>query len=234
MHVLYCTPNYTSYEIYTIAFALQEGSEIHPQTEVKSEPACAAPTLASPPGADEPEYSQDAQPIFPAPSFEDTLVDEAPEFLDSAMLDEEPEPVPQLSEQAWAQAEAPTQATEDLGQGLPSSGQLALGDCPEAPNTACPEPAEPVEKPAENDCPATEKPAEDDEDDFLQRLSAAMPAVLSDHAIMQRLRRLFKPRMSGEYLPGITKDLLALWNDPDEGRDKVKFMFEKCAYSPDC
>ena len=60
------------------------------------------------------------------------------------------------------------------------------------------------------------------------------PPSLTDHAIMQRLRRIFKRRANGEYCDGITQELADMFNDTNNGgRNKVKSMFEKAAYSPD-
>ena len=57
------------------------------------------------------------------------------------------------------------------------------------------------------------------------------PAILSDAAIMQRLRRIFKPRANGQYL--VAEQFIAMWHDLDGGRDKLKSLFEKSAYSPE-
>ena len=59
------------------------------------------------------------------------------------------------------------------------------------------------------------------------------PPCLTDHAIMQRLRRIFKRRANGEYIQEITQELVDMFQDAECGRDKIKAMFEKAAYNPD-
>ena len=60
------------------------------------------------------------------------------------------------------------------------------------------------------------------------------PPPATDHALTQRLRRIFKVRMNGEYLKGITAELLEMFEDTKGGgREKIKLKFEKCGYSPD-
>ena len=59
------------------------------------------------------------------------------------------------------------------------------------------------------------------------------PPCLTDHAIMQRLRRIFKRRANGEYIQGISQELVDMFADVDAGRDKIKAMFEKAGYVPD-
>ena len=60
------------------------------------------------------------------------------------------------------------------------------------------------------------------------------PPAITDHAIMQRLRRIFKRRANGEFCEGINQELADMFNDlTNGGRDKIKCMFEKAGYEPD-
>ena len=58
------------------------------------------------------------------------------------------------------------------------------------------------------------------------------PEVLTEGAIDRRIRRIMTPRANGQYL--ISGDFVTMWNDKfTGGRDKVRALFEKAAYSPD-
>ena len=67
--------------------------------------------------------------------------------------------------------------------------------------------------------------------DVWPELMSVPPPALSDAAIKQRLRRVFKPRANGDYLIG--EEWRKMWEDLSEGRDKVIAVFEKAAYSVD-
>ena len=57
------------------------------------------------------------------------------------------------------------------------------------------------------------------------------PPVLSDKAIYCRLSRVFKPKMTGEYM--VDEKWVKAWQDVKDGRSSLYSMFEKVAYSVD-
>lgn len=58
------------------------------------------------------------------------------------------------------------------------------------------------------------------------------PPELTQHAIKNRLRRLFAPRKDGSRM--VDERWLEAWNDTyGGGRDEIMAMFEKVGYSPD-
>ena len=258
---------------------MQEPDDAPNKASVKTEPVDASTAPQAPSAGEGPEYSQDAQPVFPrsGTEFSETLVDEPDDYP----------PLEAPGSEAAAELSATHEAAEDLGSEVPQADvrepqvpqadapephvpqahapkpevsqadapepqvlqadvrkpQLPRADAPEpqvlqaiAPNAAVAQietaPADFPEK--DGDLKPQSNEADKEVQHFLYELASLPPAVLSDNAIMHRLRRLFKPRMNGEYQSGITPELLRLWDDTaGGGRDKVKFMFEKCAYSPD-
>ena len=117
---------------------------------------------------------------------------------------------------------------------------LATDAVPVQERTAI-EDAYPVEIPTEEP-PAVDQPQIETSQACLSKCqeiealeqSLCPPPAITDHAIMQRLRRIFKRRANGEFCEGITQELADMFNDlTGGGRDKIKCMFEKAGYEPD-
>ena len=70
--------------------------------------------------------------------------------------------------------------------------------------------------------------ASDDDSEYAVR--SKPPPELSNAAIKQRIRRIFKPRADGSYL--VADDFVQKWADKSEGggRDQMLALFEKTAY----
>ena len=73
-------------------------------------------------------------------------------------------------------------------------------------------------------------PRSDSEDDWVPK--SIPPPILTEKAIDSRLRRIFSPRCNGDFL--VSEDFIKMWQDiKGGGRDKIRSLFERSAYSPD-
>ena len=181
--------------------------------------------------------SQEPDSAWPYPESvlpDDTLPKEPACFFGHAGRDDEALAIACVAEQdtfpeTWVDDQA---ACLDIYECLDTPSKKAFDEddlsSPSNATTSTATPAKPLQLAGDAKSPAAGAQVRPCQEAPLSR----PPPVMSDSAINQKLRRICAPRADGTYLVG--SDWVDAWKDlVSGGRERVKGLFEKCAYDRD-
>lgn len=189
------------------------------------------PGTAEPNGPEHHEEIHD-RPTSPSKAADASELDEieAMETVPGFMDEPPPEPelqgldIPNDDKQQSPQEEVPSPST--AAPHTPVPPQPSCPDCPEEVS----EPPADMRDPRGGECPKR-KGDRGDETEQQFRTQSLPPAVLSDKAIKQRMRRVFTKRKDGSMVLGERWNNMWIDASAGGGREQLLSMFEKCGYT---